>query len=169
MKALILVANDFEDLECFYPYYRLREEGFDVKIAAPTKDKVTGKHGYTLYPDLTIDEIIPSEYDILILPGGKAPERVRLKENALKTAKHFFEANKPVGAICHGIQTLISANLVKGKTATCWIGIRDDLIAAGAIYQDREVVIDGNLVTSRQPSDLPSFMKALLSLVKKEE
>jgi len=168
MKALILTADDFEDLECFYPIYRLKEEGFEVKVASPEKKEITGKHGYKLVADMSIDEVKPEEYDVLILPGGRAPEKVRLVDNALKIAKHFFEENKPVAAICHGIQTLISANLVSGKTATCWKGIRDDLISAGATYQDREVVVDGNLVTSRQPSDLPKFMKGLLSLIKKK-
>lgn len=162
MKALIISADDFEDSELLYPLYRLREEEVEVKIASFGEGRIRGKHGYSKKADLFLGDVDPDEYDILILPGGKAPERLRLHKDPLRIAKHFFEKNKPVAAICHGQQILISAGLLKGKKATSWAGIKDDLIAAGAVYENTEVVVDGNLVTSRQPKDLPAFMKEIV-------
>ncbi len=111
------------------------------------KGKITGEYGYSIDVDMTFGEVRPEEFDMLVLPGGKAPEKVRLEEKALEIARHYFRENKPVGAICHGVQTLISAGVIDGRKATCYIGIRDDLKSAGALYEDREVVVDGNLVT----------------------
>ena len=167
MRVLILADNGFEDMELFYPLYRFREEGAKVTIAAPTSGRICGKNGYVAEPLVPFSKVHPEEFDVLVIPGGKAPEHVRLEKEALKIVNHFFEAAKPVGAICHGAQVLISAGRVKGKKATCWKGIRDDLIAAGARYEDREVVVDGNLVTSRFPDDLPAFMRELLKLATK--
>jgi protease I len=166
MKALIITADDFEDSELLYPLYRLKEEGVEVKVASFGEGRIKGKKGYTKKVDFFMGDVDPDEYDILILPGGKAPERLRLHKDALRIAKHFFEHDKPVAAICHGQQILISAGLVKGKKATCWAGIRDDLIAAGANYVKEEVVVDGNLITSRQPKDLPAFMREIVKKVR---
>ena len=166
MKALIISDDDFEDTELLYPYYRLKEEGYEVKITSPRKKKITGKHGYSIKVDMATSEVNPEEFDLLILPGGKAPEKVRLDKNAVNIAKHFDENKKTIAAICHGAQTLISAKLLKGRKATCYIAIRDDLKAAGANYIDKEVVIDENLITSRHPGDLPAFMKTILSNIK---
>ncbi len=116
--------------------------------------------------DLAFDEVNPDEYDILILPGGKGPERVRLNKAALDIVKKFSENSKPIAAICHGPQILISANLVKGRKLTSVQGIKDDVIAAGGMYEDRPVVKDGNLVTSRFPSDLPYWMSELIKTIK---
>ena len=162
MKALILAADGVEDSELLYPYYRLQEEGADVHIAGPCACKMTGKHGYEIEADMTFSNASAADYDLLILPGGKAPETVRLDENAVAITKEMFEAGKIVGAICHGAQTLISADVLDGKNATCWPGIRDDVKAAGANYSDQEVVVDGNLITSRCPDDLPAFCRAIL-------
>ncbi len=153
----MLSADNFEDLELFYPLNRLKEEGIDVKVASIKKGTITGEYGYSANVDLTFNEVKPEDFDMLVLPGGKAPEKVRLEEKALEIARYFFRENKPVGAICHGVQTLISAGLMKGRKATCYIGIRDDLKSAGAHYEDKEVVIDGNLVTSRNPHNLHAF------------
>jgi len=162
MKALMIIADGFEDSEFFYPYYRLLEAGVAVDVAAPEKATVTGKHGYTFQANMTFSEIDPSEYDTLVIPGGKGPETVRLDEDAVAAAGAIFESGKPVAAICHGCQVLISAGVLDGKRATCWMGIRDDLKAAGAIYSDEEVVVDGNLITSRRPGDLPAFSRELM-------
>jgi protease I len=153
-------------MELFYPLNRLKEEGIKVKVASMKKGMITGEHGYSVDVDLTLDEVKPESFDILILPGGKAPEKIRLEEKALEIARFFFKENKPVGAICHGAQTLISAGLLKGRKATCYIGIRDDLISAGALYEDREVVVDRNLVTSRNPRDLYAFGRELMGKLK---
>lgn len=159
MKALVLTAEGVEDSEFFYPYYRLQEEGIEVDVAGPTPCHVTGKHGYTVEADLAFAGVKAGDYDLLVLPGGKAPETVRLDEDAVAVTQEIFRAGKVVAAICHGAQTLISAGLLKGKNATCWPGIRDDLKAAGANYSDEEVVVDGNLITSRCPDDLPAFCR----------
>lgn len=167
MKALIISADNFEDTELLVPYYRLKEDGIDVDIASIKKGKIKGKHGYEIEANKALNEVNPSYYDILILPGGKAPEAIRKEKEAHDIARHFFEKNKPVAAICHGPQTLISAGLLKGRRATCYKTVADELKASGAIYEDREVVVDGNLITSRQPSDLPAFIKEIMKILKK--
>ncbi len=167
MKALIFAADGFEDLELFYPQHRLKEEGIDVKIASMQKNRITGKHGYTSQVDLSFDEIDPKLFDILVISGGKGPEKMRLDMNALDIITHFFEEEKPVAAICHGPQMLISARVIRGRIATSYIGIKDDIIAAGAEYLDQEVVVDNNLITSRHPADLYAFGRELVKLIRK--
>lgn len=167
MKVLIISADNFEDSELLYPYYRLKEEGVEVDIASMKKGAIKGKHGYEADANKDLNEIHAAEYDLLLLPGGKAPENIRKSIEALDIAKHFFENNKPVAAICHGPQTLITAGLLKGRHATCYRSVVPEMRESGAIYEDSEVVVDRNLVTSRQPSDLPSFMKETMKLLKK--
>jgi len=167
MKILILSADNFEDSELLVPYLRFLEEGFAVDIASIGKGTITGKHGYEVKVNKTLDEVEPGEYDMLLLPGGKAPQAVRKQQAALDIAKHFFAANKPVAAICHGPQTLITAGLLKGKHVTCYKSVAPEMKVAGALYEDREVVVDGNLVTSRHPSDIPAFMREIMKIVKK--
>jgi protease I len=167
MKALIISADNFEDTELLAPYYRLKEEGAEVDIASIKRRPIKGKHGYEVEANKALKEVKPDDYDILVLPGGKAPEMVRKDKNAIEIAKHFFQRNKPVAAICHGPQTLISAGLLKGRRATCYKSVAPEMEDAGALYEDREVVVDGNLVTSRQPSDLPVFMREMLKMLRK--
>ena len=167
MKILILSADNFEDSELLVPYLRFLEEGFAVDIASIGKGTITGKHGYEVKVNKTLDEVEPGEYDMLLLPGGKAPQAVRKQQAALDIAKHFFAANKPVAAICHGPQTLITAGLLKGKHVTCYKSVAPEMKVAGALYEDKEVVVDGNLVTSRHPSDIPAFMREIMKIVKK--
>jgi protease I len=159
MKALIISADNFEDTELLVPYYRLKEAGVKVTVASLKRGAITGKHGYEVAVDKTIDEVNPDDYAVLVLPGGKAPAAVRKEPKALEIARSFFAGGKPVAAICHVPQILISAGLLKGRRATCSMSVADELKGAGALHEDREVVIDGNLVTSRQPSDLPAFMR----------
>jgi len=159
MKALIISADHFEDSELLVPYYRLQEASVEVVVASLKRGTITGKQGYEVAVDKTIAEVNPDDYAILVLPGGKAPAVVRKEAKALEIARSFFERNKPVAAICHGPQILISAGLLKGRRATCYKSVADELKEAGALYEDREVVVDGNLVTSRQPPDLPAFMR----------
>lgn len=168
MKALIISADNFEDTELLVPYYRLEEEGVHVDIASIKKGKIKGKHGYEVEVNKTLKEVNPDDYDILILPGGKAPETLRKEKKATEIAKHFFQKNKPVSAICHGPQTLITAGLLKGRQATCYKSVAQEMKNAGAIYEDKEVVIDGNLVTSRQPSDLPAFIRETMRMLKRK-
>jgi protease I len=168
MKALMISANNFEDTELLVPYYRLKEEGVIVDIVSINKGMIKGKHGYEVEVDKTLKEVKAEEYDILILPGGKAPAAIRKEKTALEIARHFFEKNKPVSAICHGPQTLISAGLLKGRHATCYKSVAGEMENAGALYEDKEVIVDGNLITSRQPSDLPFFLKETMKLLRKK-
>ncbi|MGB9928482.1 MAG: type 1 glutamine amidotransferase domain-containing protein [Methanosarcina sp.] len=166
MKALVFGADGFEDLELFYPYHRLKEEGIITHVASLEKGPITGKQGYKIEADIAFKDINPADYDILVIAGGKGPEKMRLDENALEIVRHFFKENKPVASICHAPQVLISAGVIKGRKITCWIGIRDDVMAAGALYEDKEVVIDGNLVSSRNPGDLYAFGREMIKIIK---
>jgi protease I len=162
MKALIISADNFEDSELLVPYYRLKEAGVEVAVASLSREVIKGKHGYEVTVDKTLNDVNPDEYAILVLPGGAAPEAVRKESKALEIARSFFDRSKPVAAICHGPQILISARLMKGRRATCYKSVADELKEAGAIYEDLEVVVDANLVTSRQPGDLPAFMREIM-------
>ncbi|HXY82141.1 MAG TPA: type 1 glutamine amidotransferase domain-containing protein [Candidatus Saccharimonadales bacterium] len=171
-SAVILTADRFEDMEVFFPYFRLLEEHARVHVAAPSKETIHGDHGYELNPDKTFDEIDPDDYDLLIIPGGSrdgAPTSVRKQPKALSITKSFFAKNKPVSSICHGPYTLISANVIKGRRLTSYWddGVPEEIKSAGGTYEDKEVVVDGNLVTSRWPPDLPAFMREVMRLVKK--
>ncbi len=166
MKALFISADRYEDSELLVPYYRFLEEDITVDIASMKKGAIKGKHGYEVDVTKTLYEVRPDDYDILVLPGGSAPEAVRKEPKAVEIARDFFLKNKPVAAICHGPQTLITAGLLKGKRATCYRTVAAELKAAGAIYEDKEVVVDGNLVTSRQPSDLPAFMRETMKMIR---
>ena len=159
MKALIISADNFEDTELLVPYYRLKEAGVEVTVASLSRRAIKGKHGYEVDVDKTLDEVNPDDYAILVLPGGAAPALVRKEPKALELARNFFARSKPVAAICHGPQILISAGLLQGRHATCYKSVTDELKKAGALYEDREVVVDANLITSRQPADLPAFMR----------
>ena len=159
MKALIISADDFEDSELLVPYYRFKEAGIEVDVASMSRTSIKGKHNYEVSVDKLLDEIKSDDYALLFFPGGKAPEKMRKEAKALEIARNFFESNKPVVAICHGPQVLISAGLLKGRRATCYKTVTEELKAAGALYEDKDVVVDGNLVTSREPSDLPAFLR----------
>jgi protease I len=164
MKILIITGDKCDDSELQYPYYRLLEEGFEVDIASQEKKLISAKHYYTVNADMSINDVCAYEYDGLLIPGGTAPEKLRQIPEVIKIVRHFVEADKPIAAICHGQQILISAKALSGKTATCYPGITDDLKNAGANYVDRQVVVDGNLVTSRRPEDLPYFMREFIKL-----
>jgi protease I len=166
MKALIISADNFEDSELLCPYYRLLEEGIPVDVASIDGGSITGKHGYEVKVDKVLGDVNPDAYAILVLPGGKAPATVRKSPQALEICRSFFAHNKPVAAICHGPQTLISAGLLKGRRATCYQSVGEEMREAGALYEDSEVVVDGNLITSRQPSDIPAFMREIMKKLK---
>jgi protease I len=167
-RVIVLTADQFEDFELFVPYFRLMEEGAAVDVAAPAKETITGENGYFFENvDLTIDEVDPREYDLLFIPGGHpqgAPTTVRNNEKAREIARAFFRADKLVAAICHGPYLLVSADLVAGRRLTSFWGdgVPDEIRAAGGTYVDEDVVVDGNLITSRWPMDLPAFMREVL-------
>jgi len=165
MRALIISADHFEDSELTEPLSQLRTKGVEVDVAAPQQGFITGKHGYKVGAGLALDRVRPEDYDLLVLPGGKAPVTLQKNSQAVAIARYFLAAGKPVAAICHGPQVLIPTGLLAGRTATCYRNMRRELEAAGVNYQDREVVVDGNLVSSRQPADIPAFMRAIFKAI----
>jgi len=167
MKVLFVAVDDFEDLELFYPYFRLKEEEHEVLVASDRKGHIKGKHGYPITIDVKFDEVDIEKFDALVIPGGKSPERVRLNDAAVEICRNMFLSGKPVASICHGAQVLISAQVLEGRTGTCVASIKDDLINAGAEYRDQEVIVDGNWVSSRHPGDLHAWMREFLKLLKK--
>jgi protease I len=167
MKALIISADNFEDTELLYPYYRLREAGLDVDIASIASGKISGLHGYQVAVDKALRDVVPAVYGLLVLPGGKAPATLRNERAAVAIAEDFVRRDKPVAAICHGPQILVTAGVLRGRRATCYGSVAGELRESGALYEDKEVVVDGMLVTSRQPADLPAFMRETISLVER--
>ena len=167
MKALIVSADHFEDSELLFPLYRLQEAGLAVDVASISRGKIRGKHGYEVVVDKALAEVDPQAYDLLVLPGGKAPATLRKEAAAIAIAQDFMRGDKPVAAICHGPQILISAGVLVGRRATCYRSVAEELKQAGALYEDQEVVVDGKLVTSRQPADLPAFMREMVRLLGK--
>jgi protease I len=172
LRAVILTADKFEDMELFFPYFRLLEEGVEVDIAAPQTGVIHGEHGYSVKITATIAEVDPDKYDLLVVPGGfpdGAPATVRKIKKAQEIARSFCAKNKPVASICHGPWLLVSAGLVKGRRLTSYWhdGVPEEIKAAGGIYEDREVVVDGNLVTSRWPMDLPAFAREMVKLIRR--
>jgi protease I len=171
-RVIVLTADQFEDFELFVPYFRLMEEGVAVDVAAPAKETLSGENGYLFENvDLTIDEVDPQKYDLLFIPGGHphgAPTTVRNSKAAQEIARAFFEAGKPVAAICHGPYLLVSAGLVAGRRLTSFWGdgVPDEIRAAGGVYVDEDVVVDGNLITSRWPMDLPAFLQEVMLALK---
>lgn len=168
MKVLIISANGFEESELLVPYYRFKEEGMEVEIASPSRGRIVGRHGYEIDAGLGVDEVRAEDYGALILPGGSAPAKLRENAAVRNVVRAFFAAGKPVGAICHGPKVLASAGVLAGRRTTCCEAVVPELQKAGAHYEDSEVVVDGNLVTSRQPADLPAFMRELIKKLRAE-
>ena len=168
-KIAILVANGFEQVELTKPRKALEDAGAATELISIEKEKVKGwdhtKWGDEFEVEVHLDESDPEEYDGLLLPGGVMnPDRLRNNENAVKFVKHFTDNNLPIAAICHGPWTLIETGFVKGKKMTSYPSIKTDLKNAGANWVDEEVVVDGNLVTSRKPDDIPAFNEKMIEL-----
>lgn len=165
-KAVIILENDFRDEEAIYPFYRLQEAGIAVEVATDQKKQVKGKFGIPLQGTVAFHELNADNFDVVVIPGGnEGPDKLRMEQSVLRFVKEMYEKGKLVAAICHGVWIPISAKIVKGKLATCYKAIVDDLQNAGALYRDEAVVIDGNLVTSRHPHDLPLFVKTIVDLL----
>jgi protease I len=170
MKALVLTADQFEDMEVMYPLFRLREAGWQVDVAAPKKEPIHGEFGYAeLMPDVTIDKANAAEYDLLLITGGSptgAPATVRKLQKAQEITQYFFAKGKTVAAVCHGPWTLADSGVIKGRHLTSYWhdGVPETVKKAGGIWEDKEVVVDSNLVTSRWPDDLPAFMREVMNL-----
>ncbi len=167
-KALLFVADGFEDAEALYPYYRFREAGFAVDVVGAEKGTVyKGKHGYPLAAGLAPADVDIAAYDAVIIPGGHAPDRMRTNDKLVDLVRAAHERGVLIGAICHGPQMLIEADIIRGVNVTCCRAVLTDILNAGAIYHDLPAVFDANIVTSRVPSDLPDFCRQLLTLLKK--
>ncbi len=164
---LQLVHDDFEDLELWYPVLRLREEGATVHLVGEKKGALyTGKYGLPATADFGFGEVNPSEYLGLLVPGGWAPDKLRRFPDVLKTVRIMHDHGKVVGQICHAGWVLISAGVLKGKRVTSTPGIKDDMTNAGATWVDEPVVVDGSLVSSRRPPDLPDYMRAYIEVLR---
>jgi len=162
-KAAVLVDQMYQVLEVWYPYYRLIEAGLEVDIvAAEAKKQYLSKEGYPCISDVAAKDVVAGDYDCLIVPGGYAPDYMRRSRAVINFANDMVDAGKVIAAICHGGWLLCSTKIYKGKKATCFMAIKDDIINAGAEYVDEECVVDGNLITSRKPDDLPAFCTAIL-------
>jgi protease I len=162
-RSVIITAQNFQDEEFTYPYYRLLEEGYKVDVATPDKIDVHGKYGVPSRPSIDTKDLKESDYDLVILPGGfEAPDRLRIRKEVLKFVKDMFDNNKIIAAICHGPWICISAGIVKGKKMTGYMSIADDIKNAGAIYLEEDVVVDGNLITAPHYRNNGDFMKAVI-------
>ena len=162
-KVIILVEELFNVFEFWYPFYRLKEEGVEVTVVGSGSAEVyTGKPGTQAKVDTSADQVSVENFDGIIIPGGYAPDMMRRYPAMVNLVKDFFYADKPVAAICHAGWMLASAGILSGKKVTSFFAIKDDLVNAGAQWVDEEVVVDGKLITSRVPDDLPAFMKAVI-------
>jgi protease I len=167
-KTILFFAGPlYEDLELWYPKIRLEEEGASTVVAGTGEKTYQGKRGYPLTVDASVDEIEAGEFDGLVIPGGYAPDIMRRSPKLLQLTREIYQAGKPVAFICHAGWVPISAGIVKGKRGTSVGAIKDDLVNAGMIWEDSAVVVDGNLISSRTPADLPVFCKAIIAALDK--
>jgi protease I len=167
VRVAILAEKQYEDLELWYPYYRLREAGADVfVVGSGSAETYESKHGYPVTVDAEADTVTASQFDAVVIPGGYSPDHMRRHPGMVKLVREAHEQGKVVAAICHAGWMLASADILRGKTATSFRSIKDDMVNAGANWVDREVVRDGTLVTSRSPADLPAFMRTIIAALR---
>jgi protease I len=165
-SVLILIEDAYEDMELMYPKYRLQEAGYQVVVAGPKAGhKYIGKHGYPCTSDEAISEMRESDFDGIVLVGGWAPDKLRRDAQVKDLVAGFDRSGKLVAAICHGGWMAISAGVYRGVKVTGSLGIKDDLVNAGAIFESAPVVVDRHFVSSRNPDDLPYFMKGVLQVL----
>ncbi len=162
-KIAILLETDFQDLEVYYPYYRFKEAGYDVLfLGTGSAEKYSGKYGVPAKVDADVATVDVDDFACVLIPGGWAPEHLRLYDTVLDFVRKMNRKERVVASICHGGWVLASADIIDGKRVTSYRAIKDDMINAGAVFEDSEVVIDGNLITSRKPDDLPKFCRSIL-------
>ena len=165
-KILILVETFYNEFEFWYPYYRLKEAGAEVTVVGSgSATTYTSKAGLPVKVDTSADKVAATAYDGVVIPGGYAPDHMRRYPAMVSLVKGFAEAGKLVAAICHAGWMLVSADIIRGRTVTSYFSIKDDLVNAGGNWVDKEVVVDGHLVTSRTPDDLPAFMRAIIGVL----
>lgn len=162
-RVALLVEQQYQELEVWYPYYRLKEAGATVTMVGPKADVTyPSKLGYPAKSERAAHELNADDFDGIVIPGGFAPDYIRRDQAMLQLVKDLAAQGKVVAAICHGPWVLCSTPALKGKKATCFFAIKDDVVNAGATYVDAETVVDGNLITARKPDDLPAFMTAMI-------
>jgi protease I len=167
MQFAVCVHHEYEELELFYPFYRLREAGFSTSIFGPQKETIyNGKHGYPCKSEKAFQEINSTELDGIIIPGGYAPDKLRREKKLLDIVHALHESTKLIAYICHAGWVAISAGIMKGVRCTSAPSIRDDLVNAGAIWSDEPMVMDRNVISSRGPNDLPHFCQGILQFLK---
>ncbi|MFC0524868.1 type 1 glutamine amidotransferase domain-containing protein [Pontibacillus salicampi] len=168
-KIIQLVSNDFEDLELWYPVMRLREEGAIVDIVGEkAEEEYVGKYGVPVTSDKAFDTINPDDYDAILVPGGWSPDKLRRYDSIITMVRKMNEQNKAIGQVCHAGWVLISADILKGKRVTSTPGIKDDMINAGSTWVNEPVTVDGNIISSRRPPDLPDYMREFISVLEKQ-
>ena len=168
-RVAILAENMYQEMELWAPYYRLKEEGAEVKVVGAGGAKAyTSKHGYPVNVDVQAEAVSAVEFDAVIVPGGYAPDMMRRHEAMVRLVRDAFHQGKVVAAICHAGWMLASAGILKGKKATSFVAIKDDMTNAGATWLDQEVVVDGTLITSRKPDDLPAFCLEIVRALSKK-
>ncbi len=166
-RAAVLVEQQYQEMEVWYPLYRLREAGCKVTLVGPEAGQTyPSKLGYPAKSDRSARDVSADDFDLIVIPGGFAPDFLRRSEAILKLVSTMAEQGKIVAAICHGPWVLCSTQALKGRRATCFFAIKDDVSNAGATYVDAEVIRDGTLITSRKPDDLPAFMQAIIQAVR---
>jgi len=169
-RACIFVEQQYQELEVWYPLYRLKEAGCRVDVVGPDSGQTyPSKLGYPAKSDVAAKDARPEDYDLVVIPGGFAPDFIRRSDAMLKFTRALVERGVVLAAICHGPWVLCSTPALKGKKATCFMAIKDDVINAGANYVDAEVIRDGNLITSRKPDDLPAFMRTIFQALKERK
>lgn len=165
-KVIALVAHEFEDLELWYPVLRLREEGATVHfVGEKANEQYIGKYGVPAESDYAFSDVKAEDYDAILVPGGWAPDKLRRYPEVLEYLRHMDHFEKPIGQICHAGWVLISADIVKGRNVTSTPGIKDDMVNAGGNWIDEAVVVDGHIVSSRRPPDLPPYVKEFANLL----
>ena len=169
MQVLFFAGPVYEDLELWYPKIRLEEEGARTVVAGLGEPDYQGKHGYPVHVDTSVDQVDAAAFHGLVIPGGFAPDRMRRSPKLLQITRDIFAAGKPVAFICHAGWVPISAKILRGRRATSVGAIRDDMENAGCIWSDAPVVVDGNLISSRTPADLPDFMRALIAALRSRD
>jgi protease I len=166
-RVAVLVEQQYQEMEVWYPVYRLREAGCQVTLVGPEAGQTyPSKLGYPAKSDRAAKDVSANDFDALVIPGGFAPDFIRRNDAMLRLTSTMAEQGKVVAAICHGPWVLCSTQALKGRKATCFFAIKDDVSNAGANYVDAEVVRDGNLITSRKPDDLPAFLRTLMQAVR---
>ena len=169
-KVAVLVEDAYQVLEVWYPYFRLREEGVEtVLVGSGTKREYKSKEGYPAREELSIKKAKADDFSGVVIPGGYAPDILRRYQEVNKFVRDLYRKKRVVAAICHGGWVLVSAGILKGRRVTGFFAIKDDLLNAGAVFMDKEVVVDGNLITTRNPYDLPAFCREMIKSLKKEE